>query len=431
MNTELDTNLYLGFFENELTNNLLSFWLPRCVDPEHGGYLNCFTNDGSTLVSTDKYTWSQGRFLWLFSRLAMMDSNTFTARQKAHFLELAKNGQDFLHRHVLVAPGDYRCVFLMHADGSPKGMDGQEGYDLSILADCFVVMGFAAYARAAGDIESWQFAKALGQSVWDRYHSGNHRLLPYPHSDKFRSHTKPMILTNVCCELYYGAVQFDPAYAQQLKDYIDWCSREVFEVFTDKNHLLHEFVRADGSFAENIFGQHINPGHTIEDMWFQLEASKILETHRYDDLICDIVRKTVSLGWDAQYGGLCHFMFCDGEHTRYTPGDAANEPQLPLVLGDWDSKLWWVHSEAMYTTLLLYDRTEDAAFFHLFRKIFDYTYRTFPNPDPEIREWIQIRTRQGAPLKKVVALPVKDPYHIIRNILLIIELLEARRKRGL
>ena len=48
-----------GFYENELTNQILSFWLPRCEDKEYGGYLNCFDNMGKQLVSYDKYTWSQ------------------------------------------------------------------------------------------------------------------------------------------------------------------------------------------------------------------------------------------------------------------------------------------------------------------------------------------------------------------------------------
>lgn len=61
MNTQsLDVCQYLSFFRKELTENLLSFWMPRCLDQENGGYLNCFTNDGSKLISTDKYTWSQG-----------------------------------------------------------------------------------------------------------------------------------------------------------------------------------------------------------------------------------------------------------------------------------------------------------------------------------------------------------------------------------
>ena len=110
----------LKFFQEELTENLLYFWMDRCLDTENGGYLNCFTNDGSRLVSTDKYTWSQGRFLWIFSRLATMKSNLFSKKQRAEFLRYAASGKNFLMKNVLVAPGDYRCVFLLDAKGNPK-----------------------------------------------------------------------------------------------------------------------------------------------------------------------------------------------------------------------------------------------------------------------------------------------------------------------
>ena len=101
-----------GFYENELQQNILSFWLPQCIDREYGGFLNCFSNDGTRLVSHDKYTWSQGRFVWCFSRLAVMDAPTFTSKQRAGFLELAKNGAAFLMQHCLMGEDDWRCVFL-------------------------------------------------------------------------------------------------------------------------------------------------------------------------------------------------------------------------------------------------------------------------------------------------------------------------------
>ena len=100
-----------GFFENELTNNILSFWLPRCVDEVNGGYFNCFDNLGKNLVSRDKYTWSQGRFVWVFSKLAMMDCGTFTEKERKHFLDLAKKGRDFLEKHCVLGEDDWRCVF--------------------------------------------------------------------------------------------------------------------------------------------------------------------------------------------------------------------------------------------------------------------------------------------------------------------------------
>ncbi len=416
----------LSFFKEELTDRLLFFWMDRCLDRENGGYLNCFFNDGSRLVSTDKYTWSQGRFLWVFSRLATMESDLFDKKQRAVFLSYAKNGMEFLKKHVLLDGEPLRCVFLTDAKGTPKAVEGHEGYDLSISADCFVVMGFAAYARAAEDREAWNFAKALGESVYERYESGNYRSLPYPVPSGYRTHAKPMILTNVFCELYRAAEQFDRSYAETLKRRIADCHREVFEVFTDERHLVHEFTLSDGSFAESLFGQHINPGHTLEDMWFQWEAADIIDLDIYRKEIGKIVEQTMALGWDEPYGGLYHFVPCDGLNTAYEAGALGDEPQMRLVLDDWGSKLWWVHSEAMYTNLLLYIKTGKEQYLRHFEQVFDYAYRTFPNPDPAIREWIQIRTRDGQPQEKVVALPVKDPYHIIRNVLLIIELLERQ-----
>ena len=54
----------------------------------------------------------------------------------------------------------------------------------------------------------------------------------------------------------------------------------------------------------------------------------------------------------------------------------------------------------------------------------------FAEDDPEIREWVQIRKRDGSPQDKVVALPVKDPFHITRNLILILELLYVQREKS-
>jgi N-acylglucosamine 2-epimerase len=123
-----DTTAYLSRFKKELTDNLLSFWMPRCLDVENGGYLNCFCNDGSRLVSTDKYTWSQGRFLWMFSKLATAQTDLFDEKQREQFLQYAKSGYEFLKKHVLIAPDDLRCVFLAHADGTPKRVGGLKSW---------------------------------------------------------------------------------------------------------------------------------------------------------------------------------------------------------------------------------------------------------------------------------------------------------------
>jgi N-acylglucosamine 2-epimerase len=40
-----------GFYESELTNWILPFWMERSIDSEHGGFFNCFDNSGAHLLS--------------------------------------------------------------------------------------------------------------------------------------------------------------------------------------------------------------------------------------------------------------------------------------------------------------------------------------------------------------------------------------------
>ena len=114
-----DLKLSIGFYENELLNNILPFWLEKCEDRENGGYVNCFTNDGSKLISKDKYVWSQGRFLWLFSKMAGFD-RPFTDEMRAEFLRLAKQGRDFLVDHVFMEDEPFAATFYLTRQASPS-----------------------------------------------------------------------------------------------------------------------------------------------------------------------------------------------------------------------------------------------------------------------------------------------------------------------
>jgi len=51
-----------------LLDRFVPFWFNCGIDWEHGGVLSCLNEDG-TVVSTDKFTWSQARSVWTFSAL--------------------------------------------------------------------------------------------------------------------------------------------------------------------------------------------------------------------------------------------------------------------------------------------------------------------------------------------------------------------------
>jgi N-acylglucosamine 2-epimerase len=128
----------------------------------------------------------------------------------------------------------------------------------------------------------------------------------------------------------------------------------------------------------------------------------------------------LELGWDDRHGGLFRYVDAGGGEPR---GRILADPYERLVQETWDTKLWWPHAEALYTTALLARRFPDSEsrLTEWHQRLHDYTYATFPSGPG--REWVQIRDRDGTPLSRTVALPVKDPFHIARALLLQVELI--------
>jgi N-acylglucosamine 2-epimerase len=153
-------------------------------------------------------------------------------------------------------------------------------------------------------------------------------------------------------------------------------------------------------------------------MWFVITQA---HKHQDNDTIqqaIETIKTMFNLGWDQQHGGLLRFVTLEGLPPQGTPTNAFEE----AILASWDTKLWWVHSETVYATLLAYTLTGHDTLLTLFERTCDYTFQTFPNPNTAIGEWIQICNRQGMPHDTFVALPVKDPYHIYRNLLLCLDI---------
>ena len=99
----------LEFFLQHLHHQILPFWMNHCVDHIHGGINNCVRDDGK-VISTEKYLWSQGRALWVFSHL-------FNAHDKdPKWLELAKPIAQMLLEHGRNDKGEW--FFSLQADGS-------------------------------------------------------------------------------------------------------------------------------------------------------------------------------------------------------------------------------------------------------------------------------------------------------------------------
>lgn len=408
-----------AFYLHHLETVVLPFWLDRAIDAEYGGYFTCFDITGKTLVTREKFTWSQGRMVWVLSKLATMDGIAGHGRKV--YLDLARPGAEFLMQHAVLDDG--RAVFVMDRQGAPKEQVPGAGYDTSIYADCFVILGLSRYAATAGDREALDFAHDLYRSVLDRLVRGSYRTEPYPTPEGFKAHGIPMIMLNTSYELAGALRELGDEASAQVDARADQYMREIMDHFV-ADDLAHETISAGNRIVPGtLLGRYVNPGHTLEDMWFVVHQALAKDDRDTIARAARIILRTLEVGWDQEYGGLCLFVDQDGGPPRGNTEGLQDHAMVRKVENDWDNKLWWPHVEGLYATLLAYHLTGDERLLQWYEKLREYTFRVFPNPDAKVGEWIQIRDRQGRPQDKVVALPVKDPFHIIRALILIIELL--------
>lgn len=405
-----------ALWQQELEQNILPFWL-RAVDTESGGVFTCFSNDGGTLLSENKFTWSQGRFLWNESRQAALIRSGLCQGDAAPLLAHAKQTADFLLNHSFLDNG--HCAFLLDRHGNKLEMKPGEGYDTSFYADCFVVIGLCEYAFVSGESGYFEHALALYDNVSQRLASGRVRSEPYPAPPGFEPYAYEMIMLGTVTELLRYALRYQHPALSRLTTRTRQNLRRIFAEFHDPETLIPLEMKVVPEHRDTLLARHKTPGHTLENMWFCFHAAQLLgETETYLPAIAKITSLMWHMGWDDQYGGLFRYTLADGSPPagRLLGGD----PYETLIADTWSSKIWWVHSEALYTLLLMAEQNNDPQFFSLYQQTADYVLNTFPNH--EQGEWTQIRDREGAPLNKVVALPVKDPFHIMRNLQLIVSL---------
>ncbi len=402
------------FFYQHLNKVVLPFWLNNGIDKKNGGYYTCFDNLGKNLISTDKYTWSQGRLIWVWAKLYQETGNE-------KFLMLAENGVNFVLDNCFLENG--YCAFLVDEEGNKKEPVKGLGYDFSNYADCFVAMGLAKFAEVSGKEDVFERSISLYDLIIKRINGGDFKSQPYPVPKGYKSHGIPMIALNTGQVLAEAMDKFNDDRIEELQKSNKFFVEEIMNNF-ERNNLIYEMVGKDNKIKKSILGQYINPGHTIEDMSFIMQYAKENNRNEIIERVVQIMKHTFKVGWDEQFGGLFQFIGVDGYKPSGNEKGIEDSEMVKKLKNNWDNKLWWPHSEALYSFYFAYTLTNDKELFNLFEIIFNYTFSTFPNPNKQVGEWIQIRNREGKPVEKIVALPVKDPYHILKNLILLNELLK-------
>ena len=82
----------------------------------------------------------------------------------------------------------------------------------------------------------------------------------------------PMILCNLALEIEQ---LIDP---KLIEETIDVCLHEVMDVFYQKDLglIVENLSASDNSLVDSFEGRSINPGHSLEAMWFIMDLGKRL-----------------------------------------------------------------------------------------------------------------------------------------------------------
>jgi N-acylglucosamine 2-epimerase len=413
----LNKRKLLRLYQELLLDGIVPFWAQHGVDAEHGGVLSCMEEDGKH-ISTDKYIWSQARWVWVCSALYNR------IEKRPEFLTWARGTIDFLLRHGRDEEG--RWVFSTTREG--EAIEGAT----SIYSDCFVIYGLSEYCRASKDTELLALAVEIFTSVRERIDAPNFaETAPYKLPPNRRNHGVPMILTEVASELAKTCSEWSadslvrtslsngkqhadkavraPETAADIAAAADDYSGRVMRHFVrPERKCLLEFLDRNYCAVPPTEGTFVMPGHAIESMWFVMHHALSRNDRKTIRDAAEVMRWHLEKGWDQEYGGI--FLGIDAEgHLPFMPNS--------------DRKLWWPHTEALYALLLARELTGERWCEEWYERVHEWAFHHFAMP--AVGEWRQRLDRKGNPITDVVALPVKDPFHLPRAVILAIQLLRG------
>lgn len=370
---------YSSIYKEELTGNIMPFWLKYGMDKVNGGLYTCLDRDGS-LMDTSKSVWFQGRFAYV---CAFAYNNI---EKRPEWLEASKSCIDFIEKHCV--DNDDHMFFSVTAEGEPLR---KRRY---VFSDCFAAIAMAEYSKATGDKSYAE--KSVNIFKFIQYMLNTPGFLEPKGYVSGRGHSITMILVNVA--LVLRQISDDPVLEKQIRD-------SIYEI---EHYFMHpeyecvlESTTPDGGLIDTCEGRIINPGHGIETVWFLMQAYERLGDEHFKELGLTIFDWQFKWGWDEEYGGIINFRDCKGLSCQ----DYAQ-----------DMKFWWPQCETIIAALYAYKLTGDEKYLDIYKKVNDWAFEHLV--DPEYPEWFGYLHRDGSVAQPAKGNLFKGPFHIPRMLVL-------------
>jgi len=388
-----------------LTQNIIPFWFPKCIDREMGGFrLNHDTN-GQWLGPGPKALVTQSRTVWFFARLA----NSPYGRPE--HLEAALHGYRFL-ADKMWDPEYGGFFWMVDASGEKPEMEKKHVYGQS-----FALYALSELYRAQPRADILELARKTFQALEVHAHDsafGGYRESFErdwtPIEDSERSYLgTPNRVKSMNSHLHlmealssYYRVTRDVLARERLLELI---SIETSAVVRKRVGACSDQHERDWTPLTGPAREVASYGHDLENVWLLMEAcdSAAIADGPFVDLYRTLFEYSIEYGLDPEQGGF----FYTGPFNR-----AAQNRE----------KSWWVQAEVLVGSLRMFRRTGDEKYKTLFGDMLNWISNH--QVDWQNGEWFATVETDGS-TSGLKAGPWKSPYHNGRAVLECLRLLST------
>ncbi len=384
--------------QRHLLEDVIPFWEKSVPDQQYGGFFQYFDRKGR-LYCTDKEGWFQGRDLYMFSALYQ------NIERKEEWLQAAEKGYSFLTKEVLQE--DFRFLSRMRQDGTK--IEGA----VSIFTDFFAAEGISQFFRIQKNISKEEkelladiikciFIHIQEQSVLDMEEvpEGYEK-----HAINFMS-----ILITLECRKILGT-EYDDKLHECIK-------KSLYEFASDQYEAVFEFIAVNKEKEPEGYGRIMDPGHTMESLWFAMDAGRETNHPEYGKRAERILDWVLEKCWDKEYGGF----FLKTDYTGMQPESPHDTETYGGCKVQWCDKVWWVQAEGLLALGMSALLNENEKHFQYFVKQYQYIEEHFM--DKEFGEWFPLLKRNGEIILDQKGFKQKGPYHVPRCLMKLMVFME-------
>jgi len=347
--------------KEELTHNILPFWMNKMVDDEHGGFYGQVTGKDHLVPDASKGGILNARILWTFSSAAIHTKNPL-------YTEYARRAKEYIFKYFFDDEfgGTY---WMLNADGTPAETKKQI-YNLA-----FFIYALVEYFRLTNERVCLEKAVELFHLIenhsfdndrngYFEAYSRDWKLLDDLRlSDKDANEKKTMNTHLHILEAYTNLYRVwdDPLLHRQLKNMI-----QIFlhKIINSKTHHLNLFFDENWVCKSN----QISYGHDIEASWLLFEAAEVLGE---PDILDEVKKKAIKIAEAANEG-------------FQSNGSLVNEKNCDTGHVDTNCD-WWPQAEAMVGFYNVFQMTGNEIYAHKTLKSWDFVKKFIV--DTQKGEW--------------------------------------------